>query len=127
LNLADPFQISDGQCPLTVAFEVEYHSLSHVRKLEELTVMATKLYVGNLSPNTTESQVQDLFKQSGNVVSCTLIMDKVTGKSKGFAFVEMGSEAEAAKAMADRNGKELDGRALKVNEAKPREDRPPKQ
>ena len=88
--------------------------------------MATKLYVGNLSPNTTEAQVLDLFKQSGNVVSCQLIMDKVTGKSKGFAFVEMGSEAEAAKAMADRNGKELDGRALKVNEAKPREERPMK-
>ena len=86
--------------------------------------MATKLYVGNLSPNTTESQILDLFKQSGNVVSCQLIMDKVTGKSKGFAFVEMGSEAEAAKAMAACNGKDLDGRALKVNEAKPREERP---
>jgi cold-inducible RNA-binding protein len=86
--------------------------------------MATKLYVGNLSPNTTEAQIQDLFKQSGNVVSCILIMDKVTGKSKGFGFVEMGSEAEATKAMADCNGKELDGRALKVNEAKPREERP---
>jgi RNA recognition motif-containing protein len=86
--------------------------------------MATKLYVGNLSPNTTQAQIQDLFKASGNVVSCNLIMDKATGKSKGFAFVEMGSEAEAAKAMADCNGKELDGRALKVNEAKPREERP---
>ena len=86
--------------------------------------MGTKLYVGNLSPSTTESQITDLFKQSGNVVSCVLIKDKVTGASKGFAFVEMGSEAEAAKAMADRNGKELDGRALKVNEAKPREERP---
>ena len=89
-------------------------------------MMATKLYVGNLSPNTTESQILDLFKQSGNVGSCQLIMDKVTGKSKGFAFVEMGSEAEAAKAMADCNGKELDGRALKVNEARPREERPTK-
>jgi len=88
--------------------------------------MATKLYVGNLSPNTTEAQIHDLFKQSGNVTSCQLIMDKVTNKSKGFAFVEMGSEAEAAKALADRNGKELDGRALKVNEAKPREERPVK-
>ena len=87
--------------------------------------MATKLYVGSLSPNTTEGQILDLFKQSGNVVSCQLIMDKVTGNSKGFAFVEMGSEAEAAKATADRNGKELDGRPLKVNEAKPRVERPP--
>ena len=82
--------------------------------------MATKLYVGNLSPNTTEAQIQDLFKAAGNVVSCTLIKDKVTGASKGFAFVEMGSDAEAAKAMADFNGKEQDGRPLKVNEAKPR-------
>ena len=88
--------------------------------------MATKLYVGNLSPNTTEGQVLDLFKQAGNVVSCQLIMDKITSKSKGFAFVEMGSEAEATKAIADCNGKELDGRALKVNEAKPREERPMK-
>ncbi|HLX69224.1 MAG TPA: RNA-binding protein [Verrucomicrobiae bacterium] len=89
--------------------------------------MATKLYIGNLSPNTTESQILDLFKQSGNVTSCQLITDKGTNKSKGFAFVEMGSESEAAKAMADRNGKELDGRALRVNEAKPREERPIKQ
>ncbi|HTS17033.1 MAG TPA: RNA-binding protein [Verrucomicrobiae bacterium] len=84
--------------------------------------MATKVYVGNLSPNTTENQIQDLFKQSGNVVSCVLIKDKVTGQSKGFAFVEMGSEAEAAKAITDCNGKELDGRALKVNPAKPRKE-----
>ena len=82
--------------------------------------MGTKLYVGNLSPDTTDSQIRDLFKQSGNVVSCQLIMDKMTGKSKGFAFVEMGSEAEAAKAMADCNGKDRDGQALKVNEAKPK-------
>ena len=88
--------------------------------------MATKLYVGNLSPNTTEAQILDLFKQSGNVVSCVLIKDKVTGNSKGFAFVAMGSEAEAANAAADRNGQELDGRPLKVNEAKPREERPMK-
>ena len=115
-----------GQRLLIVAFEVEYPNLSLVLKLEELTAMATKLYVGNLSPNTTENQILDLFKQSGNVVSCVLIKDKATGNSKGFAFVEMGSEAEAAKAMADRNGKELDGRALKVNEAKPREERPMK-
>jgi len=84
--------------------------------------MATKLYVGNLSQNTTEGQILDLFKQSGNVVSCVLIKDKGTGISKGFAFVEMGSEAEASKAMADHNGKELDGRALKVHVAKPRKE-----
>ena len=88
--------------------------------------MATKLYVGNLSFNTTESQISDLFKQAGNVVSCQLIIDKATNKSKGFGFVEMGSPAEAAKAIADCNGKELDGRTIKVNEAKPREERPPR-
>jgi len=91
---------------------------------QQKETMATNLYVGNLSHNTTEAQVLELFKQAGNVVSCKLIMDKITGKSKGFAFVEMGSDAEAAKAMADFNGKEVDGRALKVNEAKPRADRP---
>lgn len=86
--------------------------------------MATKLHVGNLSFKTTEAQIQDLFKASGNVVSCRLIMDKVTGRSKGFAFVEMGSKAETAKALADCNGKKLDGRALNVNTAKSREERP---
>ena len=86
--------------------------------------MATKLFVGNLSFNTTEGQILDLFKQAGNVVSCELIMDKFTNKSRGFAFVQMGTQEEATKAIADLNGKELDGRALTVNEAKPREDRP---
>src|ERR1043166_3875379 len=86
--------------------------------------MATRLFVGNLSFNTTEGDILDLFKQSGNVTSCQLIMDKFTSKSKGFAFVEMSSPAEATKAIADCNGKELDGRALTVNEARPREERP---
>src|SRR6266852_609525 len=86
--------------------------------------MATKLFVGNLSFNTTEGDILDLFKQAGNVSSCELIMDKFTGKSRGFAFVQMGTQEEATKAIADFNGKELDGRALTVNEAKPREDRP---
>ena len=86
--------------------------------------MATKLFVGNLSFNTTEGDVLDLFKQAGNVSSCELIMDKFTSKSRGFAFVTMGTQEEATKAIADFNGKELDGRALTVNEAKPREERP---
>ena len=86
--------------------------------------MATKLFVGNLSFNTSEGDILDLFKQAGNVSSCELIMDKFTGKSRGFAFVQMGTQEEATKAIADLNGKELDGRALTVNEAKPREDRP---
>jgi cold-inducible RNA-binding protein len=86
--------------------------------------MATKLFVGNLSFNTTEGEILDLFKQAGNVTSCSLIMDKLTNKSRGFAFVEMATQEEANKAIAEINGKELDGRALKVNEAKPREERP---
>jgi len=86
--------------------------------------MATRLFVGNLSFNTTEGDILDLFKQVGNVTTCNLIVDKFTNKSRGFAFVEMGAQADATKAIADINGKELDGRALTVNEAKPREDRP---
>jgi len=86
--------------------------------------MATKLFVGNLSFNTTEGDVLDLFKQAGNVTKCELIVDKFTSKSRGFAFVEMSTQEEANKAVADFNGKELDGRALTVNEARPREDRP---
>ncbi len=86
--------------------------------------MGTKLYVGNLSFDSTESDLKDLFGQAGNVVSCDMIMDRDTGKSRGFAFVEMSSEEEARKAIADFDGKDMDGRALKVNEAKPREDRP---
>src|SRR5438309_11918107 len=86
--------------------------------------MATKLFVGNLSFNTTEGDILDLFKQAGNVSSCELIVDKFTNKSRGFAFVTMGTQEEATKAIADFNGKELDGRALTVNEARPREDRP---
>ncbi|MEI8063972.1 MAG: RNA-binding protein, partial [Verrucomicrobiota bacterium] len=83
-----------------------------------------RLFVGNLSFNTTEGDLLDLFKQAGNVTTCNLIVDKFTNKSRGFAFVEMSSQEEATKAIGDMNGKELDGRALTVNEAKPREDRP---
>ncbi len=66
----------------------------------------------------------DLFKQAGNVTSCELIVDKFTSKSRGFAFVQMGTQEEATKAIAELNGKELNGRALTVNEARPREERP---
>ncbi|HEY8241660.1 MAG TPA: RNA-binding protein [Kiritimatiellia bacterium] len=86
--------------------------------------MATKLYVGNLTFGTTEGDIRQLFAAHGTVGSCNLIMDKFTGKSRGFAFVEMSSAAEAAKAIAELNGKDVDGRALTVNEARPREDRP---
>jgi RNA recognition motif-containing protein len=86
--------------------------------------MATKLFVGNLSFNTTEGDVLDLFKQAGTVTKCELIVDKFTSKSRGFAFVEMATQEEANKAIAEFNGKEFQGRALTVNEARPREERP---
>ncbi len=86
--------------------------------------MGTRLFVGNLSFNSTEGDILDLFKQAGNVTKCDLVVDKFTNKSRGFAFVEMGSQEEANKAIEMFNGKELGGRALTVNEARPREDRP---
>ncbi len=86
--------------------------------------MATRLFVGNLSFNTTEGDVLELFKQAGNVTTCNLIVDKFTNKSRGFAFVEMSTQEEATKAIAELHSKEVDGRALTVNEAKPREERP---
>ncbi|NQU11146.1 RNA-binding protein, partial [bacterium] len=71
--------------------------------------MGTKLFVGNLSFNTTEGDVLELFKQAGNVTSCELIVDKFTNKSRGFAFVQMGSDEEAQKAVSQFAGQELDG------------------
>src|SRR5213079_2880897 len=86
--------------------------------------MGSKLYVGNLSYNATGSDLEQLFAQHGTVSSAEVIADRDTGRSKGFGFVQMGSDAEAQAAIAALNGKEHDGRALTVNEAKPREDRP---
>ena len=86
--------------------------------------MGTNLYVGNISFNTVESDIQDLFAKVGNVTRCSLITDRYTGRSRGFAFVEMGTEQEAQSAIQEIDGKELDGRNLKVNEARPREARP---
>ena len=86
--------------------------------------MVKKLYVGNLSFQTTEVALQDLFAQSGTVQEVLLMQDKFTGRSRGFAFVTMASEEEAQAAIAANHGKELDGRTLTVNEARPREDRP---
>src|SRR5947209_16884165 len=87
--------------------------------------MGTKLYVGNLSFNTTENELQELFAQAGAVQEVTLMQDKFTGKSRGFAFVTMGSEQDAQNAIAKLNGQTVEGRALTVNEARPREARPP--
>lgn len=81
--------------------------------------MAKKLYVGNLSYGTTEANLSDLFGKIGTVAAVTLITDRMTGRSKGFAFVEMADEAAAQEAIKQLDGKELDGRALKVAEARP--------
>ena len=86
--------------------------------------MSTKLYVGNLSFNTTENDLQDAFGAHGTVASVDLIMDKMSGRSRGFAFVTMDSEESAKAAITAMNGAQLDGRPLTVNEARPREERP---
>jgi len=85
--------------------------------------MAKKLYVGNLAFQTTSQDLEKLFAQAGTVESAQLIEDRDTGRSKGFGFVEMSTEEEAAAAIDQFNGKEVGGRMLKVNEAKPRESR----
>ena len=85
--------------------------------------MSMKLYVGNLAFETTSNDLQTLFAQAGTVESVSLIEDRETGRSRGFGFVEMQTKEEGAAAVAQFNGKELAGRQLKVNEAKPREDR----
>ena len=82
-----------------------------------------KLYVGNLAFETTENDLQDLFEQHGKVLDVSLITDRTTGRSRGFAFVTMG-DADGQTALTATNGKELHGRALTVNEARPREERP---
>lgn len=88
--------------------------------------MAKKLYVGGLSYDTVENTLKDLFSQAGTVESATIIMDRMSGRSKGFGFVEMSSDEEAQKAIEMFNGKELDGRNITVNEARPMESRPPR-
>lgn len=88
--------------------------------------MSTKLYVGNLSFNTTENDLQDAFAPHGTVASVDLIMDKMTGRSRGFAFVTMDSPDAAKAAISAMHGAQLDGRPLTVNEARPREERAPR-
>ena len=85
--------------------------------------MSTKLYVGNLAFQTTSQELEQLFGQAGTVQSASVVEDRETGRSRGFAFVEMSSQEEATSAIEQFNGKEIGGRYLKVNEAKPREDR----
>ena len=85
--------------------------------------MGNKLYVGNVSFNVSEQQLTDHFSAFGDVTSCKIITDRDTGRSKGFAFVEMSTSDEASEAISGLDGKELDGRGLRVNEAMPQEKR----
>ena len=85
--------------------------------------MSMKLYVGNLSFQTSSFDLEELFATVGAVESATVVEDRETGRSRGFGFVEMASQEEGEKAIAEFNGKEVSGREIKVNEAKPREDR----
>lgn len=85
--------------------------------------MAKKLYVGNLSYSTTETQIRELFAQAGEVTEVTIIMDRDTGRSKGFGFVQMAEDSAAQEAIRRFNGHSLDNRSLTVNEARPREER----
>ena len=91
------------------------------QKGERYICMSTKLYDGNLAFQTTSQELQELFAQAGTVESASVVEDRMTGRSRGFAFVEMATKEEAASAIEQFNGKEVGGRALKVNEAKPRE------
>jgi RNA recognition motif-containing protein len=86
--------------------------------------VGTKLYIGNLAFSATEDSITNLFSQHGSVVSCQLITDRDTGRSKGFGFVEMSTSEEAQTVISSLDGREVDGRQIKVNEARPKEDRP---
>ena len=88
--------------------------------------MAKKLYVGGLNYKTTDQALKDAFSQAGTVDTAVVIMDRMSGRSKGFGFVEMSTDEEALKAIEMFDGKELDGRTVRVNEARPQEDRPPR-
>lgn len=88
--------------------------------------MEKRLYVGNLSYSTTEDSLEELFQQAGTVVKCELMLDKFTSRSRGFAFIEMATHEEAQNAVDMLNEKDLDGRSLRVNIARPREERPPR-
>jgi len=89
-------------------------------------IMSTRLYIGNLSYNTTENQLQDLFTQHGPVTDVDLIMDKFSGRPRGFGFITMETKEGAEAAIQALNGKNVDGRDLMVNEARPREERAPR-
>jgi RNA recognition motif-containing protein len=104
------------------ASPIELLAAFFIQPLKE-EIMETKIYVGNLSYTTTEEELKQLFSQAGTVTSVAMIKDRDTGQSKGFAFIEMSNQAEAEKAISMFNGKSLGSRELKVNLARPREER----
>ena len=112
-NFSDDLKPMTGNRHRSAVFRELYHNQ-----------MGNKLYVGNLSFNTTETDLQDYFAQAGGVSEVLLVQDKFTGKSRGFAFVTMVGDQEAQNAITQLHGKTFDGRALTVNEARPREERP---
>ena len=110
--------------PIAVGFWREDADLQSLQRKEDI-LMGTRLYVGNLSYDAMENDLQALFEQAGSVVKCDIMIDRQTGQSKGFAFVEMASQEDANKAIETCNGKDFEGRPLNVNEARPRAERPP--
>ena len=99
-----------------------WHLAASLSKCQE-TIDRMNIYVGNLSYQTTEDELRDLFAEFGDVVSAKLIADKFTGQSKGFGFVEMSNNSEAQKAMDELNGRDVNGRSITVNQARPRQER----
>jgi len=112
-----------GPSTATVSPKPIRFAASFIPKGERYISMSIKLYVGNLAFQTTNQDLEQLFGQAGTVQSASVVEDRDTGRSRGFAFVEMSSQEEATSAIEQFNGKEVGGRALNVNEAKPRENR----
>jgi RNA recognition motif-containing protein len=126
-----PFAVQPTDAPHTffAGTKALSHSAPKVKSVVEQAItgdysMAKKLYVGNLSYDVDSSALQQMFTSYGTVQSAEIISDRETGRSKGFGFVQLGSDSEADAAIAALNGQQQNGRALTVNEAKPREDRP---
>ena len=110
--------------PLSIIMKIAALSFVRSASMKAKEKMEVKLYVGNLSYDTTSEQLKAMFSEAGQVVLVELIKDRDTGSSKGFGFITMGSQADATKAITMFDGKEMGGRPLKVNTAKEREDRP---
>jgi RNA recognition motif-containing protein len=102
------------------------HVGAELLNVQNKAVMASKLFVGNLAFTTTENDLQDYFAQAGPVLGVNIMQDRATGRSRGFAFIEMSTAEDAAKAISLFHKKDFQGRPLTVNEARPREDRPPR-